>query len=736
MPIRVLILSVLLATMVAMEPVRADDARPPAGVAAGKAAVARMLAEALLHKDAATRRARLDALARDGSKEALSALGTILLKGDDMMRQAALDALIAAGENGGADVLADFLWKGGWVWRIKVIEALRAWGSPKAMPALRIAVKDPEYRVRQAGKGAMSIVAARIAQAREAATKARLKAVAALVDGANPQAQALLKAALSDQDARVRAMAALVLGRLKTRGAADILKALGDDKGPGVKAAAKWAQLRLAGGQVSEARVDLAEKLRKPLTRGAPRMSLADCIGRFEKECGVSILVNWAEFKRLGVETDRLVSYDSESLAAALDSLLRLTGEPRIDWKAEHDIVFVSSVETMVRRRLHTCEVPMDSVDTTPQATRSIRTRLALRSPRQEFDAVPFSQCIDFVRESGNVDVFVRWGKRGVDKVTPSTRLTARAADASVADLLGLLLRSQPDWPWSTHAAYAVVDGMILISSPKDLARWRQSRPKGLNVVEAMIEEEIRLGKLAPHKVMAGRMVRNECIDWLIETDRATTAANVVWGFIGEGGKDVITCGLFWSMVAGRVKMTRMFVDAGADVNSHWRYMDKSKDPPLVWANTTICPPLHFAAWLGNAEIVGILMRAGAKPDVVTVDAGSPLHVAVGRGNYMAVAALLAGGADVEIEWKGTRPLHLAAEAGRERVVSLLVDKGARVNSPSKTGTPLQRARAALKQVAKELENAVGKRTAELQARIAALRAVARVLETHVTKAP
>jgi len=734
MAIRVLVLSVLLATMVAPLPVRADDAPPEVRPATRPAAVARMLADALSNKDAAKRRARIDALARDGGKEALAALGTILLKGENTMRQAALDALIAAGETGGGDVLADFLWKGGWVWRLKVIEALKAWGSPNAIPALKIAAKDPERRVRLAGKAAMSVVTARIAKAREHAAQKRIRAVAQLIGGTNPQAQARLKAAAGDPDPRVRAVAALVLGRLHGGGAGDTLKALAADQRAGVEAAVDWARLRLTGGQVTKAHAELAAKLRKPLPPRQGQAHLGVRIEQIEADCGVRVHVNWGQLRRLGIEKSRVVSCRDGSLAAVMDDLVRQIGQPRIDWKAERDILMVAGTETLLRPWLHACEVRMDSVDTTPQATRSIRTRLALRSPRQEFDSVPLGQCVRFVREAGNVDVLVHWGPRGVGEVTAGTKLTARASDASVSDMLGLLLRSQDDWPWDAHVAYAVVDGMVVMSSVKDLLRWRQSRPEGLSVPEAMIATELRVGDSWGCEVIQGNVPRNVHIVWLVETDRATTAANVLRTLDQRRRGCVSTGGLFWAVMAGRVNMVRVFLAGGGNVNSTWQHTRGGKHGEIVWTRNIPHYPLHLAARAGNAEIVAMLIRAGARPDVMREHLGSPLHVAVRWGNYMALAALIAGGADVEIEWKHTRPLHLAAEAGRERIVSLLIDKGARVNAPSKTGTPLQRARTALKQAEKELGNALGRRITELKAHIARLRAVARILEAQGDK--
>ena len=70
---------------------------------------------------------------------------------------------------------------------------------------------------------------------------------------------------------------------------------------------------------------------------------------------------------------------------------------------------------------------------------------------------------------------------------------------------------------------------------------------------------------------------------------------------------------------------------------------------------------------------------------------GTPLHMAVARGNVDIVTALLDAGANIEARGtNGARPLHLAALADRAEVAKLLVARGADIESRDNNGmTPL-----------------------------------------------
>jgi ankyrin repeat protein len=108
---------------------------------------------------------------------------------------------------------------------------------------------------------------------------------------------------------------------------------------------------------------------------------------------------------------------------------------------------------------------------------------------------------------------------------------------------------------------------------------------------------------------------------------------------------------------------------------------------------------LHWAAERGDVAMTMALLRAGAKPTGVTVNAGyTPLHVAARSGSAEIVKALLAAGADPKaVTTTGATAMHLAAEAGNADAIKALIAKKADVNAKETSWgqTPLMFAAAA-----------------------------------------
>ncbi len=91
--------------------------------------------------------------------------------------------------------------------------------------------------------------------------------------------------------------------------------------------------------------------------------------------------------------------------------------------------------------------------------------------------------------------------------------------------------------------------------------------------------------------------------------------------------------------------------------------------------------PLFVASHVGDAAVIRVLLRAGARVDVVEAGTGwSALHFAAHGGHTDAIHALAAGGADVNVSARSDRlltPLMCAVMGSHHGVVRALLERGA-----------------------------------------------------------
>ncbi|MEI6025082.1 MAG: ankyrin repeat domain-containing protein [Betaproteobacteria bacterium] len=106
--------------------------------------------------------------------------------------------------------------------------------------------------------------------------------------------------------------------------------------------------------------------------------------------------------------------------------------------------------------------------------------------------------------------------------------------------------------------------------------------------------------------------------------------------------------------------------------------------PDLEVAPTTVDVPPVIAASMrkGNVDVVGVLLAAGANPNVLRADGSSALLVASSNGDTEVVKALLAAGANPNHALpNGQTVLMSAVVNGQGKVIDLLIDAGADVNA-------------------------------------------------------
>ena len=136
----------------------------------------------------------------------------------------------------------------------------------------------------------------------------------------------------------------------------------------------------------------------------------------------------------------------------------------------------------------------------------------------------------------------------------------------------------------------------------------------------------------------------------------------------------------------GNLEAANELLRAGADVNARERW---GQQTPLMWAAAT-----------GQPAMISLLLKHGARPDLLSavrewprkvtaepreksMDRGgfAALHYAAREGCVACIASLVKGGADIDIaDGQGTTPLILALMNLNYDVARTLIDQGADIN--------------------------------------------------------
>lgn len=101
----------------------------------------------------------------------------------------------------------------------------------------------------------------------------------------------------------------------------------------------------------------------------------------------------------------------------------------------------------------------------------------------------------------------------------------------------------------------------------------------------------------------------------------------------------------------------------------------------------TNASPLYVACQNGHRQVVEVLLKAGANPNLETEDKATPLFIAAQMGHGAIVKMLLANGADVEIlNFTNASPLFIASQHNHVDIVKVLLEASPCVNSQTKSG--------------------------------------------------
>ena len=110
----------------------------------------------------------------------------------------------------------------------------------------------------------------------------------------------------------------------------------------------------------------------------------------------------------------------------------------------------------------------------------------------------------------------------------------------------------------------------------------------------------------------------------------------------------------------GSLDCAALLVEKGANVNLHADNMSDLR-------------PIHSACVAGQGAIVGLLLKAGAKPNVIQMGGYTPLMTAASLGNAPVVDMLLEYGAEKSVKSDDNRTAaDFARAAGLESLVEIL----------------------------------------------------------------
>ncbi|RYO53180.1 hypothetical protein AA0113_g9296, partial [Alternaria arborescens] len=134
-----------------------------------------------------------------------------------------------------------------------------------------------------------------------------------------------------------------------------------------------------------------------------------------------------------------------------------------------------------------------------------------------------------------------------------------------------------------------------------------------------------------------------------------------------EKSDDNIPMPLYYAALLGFSTVTRLLLDAGAEVNAEGGHFGNA---------------LQAASYRGHEQVVKTLLDAGAEVNAQGGEFGNTLYAASYRGHEQVARMLLDAGAEVNAQGgQFGNALQAASYGGYEQVVKMLLDQGAEVNA-------------------------------------------------------
>ncbi|CAB0029571.1 unnamed protein product [Trichogramma brassicae] len=124
------------------------------------------------------------------------------------------------------------------------------------------------------------------------------------------------------------------------------------------------------------------------------------------------------------------------------------------------------------------------------------------------------------------------------------------------------------------------------------------------------------------------------------------------------------------------------------------KFLELGQDPNCLEQITTVSPPLHLALERDQDQLIDLLLRNGANPNLADQDGCTPLHVICSRSwDDEVVETFFKINDDIQQtvqidarDKRGDTPLQLALAGGHKKVARFLLSRGADPNSANEEG--------------------------------------------------